>query len=149
MQALGGTLVVDFTRYLPGAFASSELRRLGARVVRIERPGGDPMRQTATDWHTVLFDTGISPNGMAMNFERLGLETYECESDVGMMGGSGAHEYLAPCEVGENSMALCERGDYYANVEVATGVPSRFVPPESRDREDAPEFQQWHRFRQS
>jgi crotonobetainyl-CoA:carnitine CoA-transferase CaiB-like acyl-CoA transferase len=54
MQALGGTLVVDFTRYLPGAFASSELRRLGARVVRVERPGGDPMRQTAPGWHDAL-----------------------------------------------------------------------------------------------
>jgi crotonobetainyl-CoA:carnitine CoA-transferase CaiB-like acyl-CoA transferase len=54
MQALAGTLVVDFTRYTPGAFASSELRRLGARVVRVERPGGDPMRATAPAWHDVL-----------------------------------------------------------------------------------------------
>ena len=37
MQALGGMLVVDLTRYVPGAFASSELLRLGARVVRVER----------------------------------------------------------------------------------------------------------------
>ena len=36
-------LVVDLTRYLPGAFASRELLRLGARVVRVEAPGGDPM----------------------------------------------------------------------------------------------------------
>jgi crotonobetainyl-CoA:carnitine CoA-transferase CaiB-like acyl-CoA transferase len=54
MQALRGRLVVDFTRYLPGAFASSELARLGARVVRVEQPGGDPMRQTAADWHDLL-----------------------------------------------------------------------------------------------
>jgi alpha-methylacyl-CoA racemase len=54
MQALGGTLVVDFTRYLPGAFASAELRRHGARVVRVERPGGDPMRATAPEWHDAL-----------------------------------------------------------------------------------------------
>jgi crotonobetainyl-CoA:carnitine CoA-transferase CaiB-like acyl-CoA transferase len=46
--------VVDFTRYTPGAFASSELRRLGARVVRVERPGGDPMRATAPVWHDAL-----------------------------------------------------------------------------------------------
>src|SRR5919197_269293 len=55
-------------------------------------------------------------------FDRCGLEFYQCESDVGLMGGSGAHEYLAPCEAGENAMALCERRDYFANVEVATGV---------------------------
>jgi alpha-methylacyl-CoA racemase len=54
MQALGGTLVVDFTRYLPGAFASRELLRLGARVVRVEQPGGDPMRATAADWFDEL-----------------------------------------------------------------------------------------------
>ena len=54
MQALGGTIVVDLTRYLPGAFASSELLRLGARVVRVEQPGGDPMRQSAGEWHDRL-----------------------------------------------------------------------------------------------
>ena len=54
MQPLEGTLVVDFTRYLPGAFASRELNRLGARVVRVEPPAGDPMRQTATAWDTAL-----------------------------------------------------------------------------------------------
>src|SRR5262245_55047428 len=47
------TLVVDFTRYLPGAFASSELRRHAARLVR-EQPGGDPMRQTAANRHDAL-----------------------------------------------------------------------------------------------
>jgi crotonobetainyl-CoA:carnitine CoA-transferase CaiB-like acyl-CoA transferase len=47
-------LVVDLTRYLPGAFASAELLRLGARVVRVEQPGGDPMRATAPGWHDAL-----------------------------------------------------------------------------------------------
>ncbi len=54
MQPLAGTLVVDFTRYLPGAYASRELTRLGARVVRVEPPSGDPMRPTATAWDTAL-----------------------------------------------------------------------------------------------
>ena len=35
-MVLRGLLVVDFTRYLPGPFASRELMRLGARVVRVE-----------------------------------------------------------------------------------------------------------------
>jgi crotonobetainyl-CoA:carnitine CoA-transferase CaiB-like acyl-CoA transferase len=47
-------LVVDFTRYLPGAYASRELSRLGARVVRVEPPTGDPMRPTATAWDIAL-----------------------------------------------------------------------------------------------
>jgi alpha-methylacyl-CoA racemase len=54
LQPLAGLLVVDFTRYLPGAYASRELRRLGARVVRVEPPGGDPMRPTASAWDTAL-----------------------------------------------------------------------------------------------
>ena len=54
MQPLADTLVADFTRYLPGAYASRELTRLGARVVRVEPPAGDPMRPTATAWDTAL-----------------------------------------------------------------------------------------------
>jgi alpha-methylacyl-CoA racemase len=54
MAPLAGLLVVDLSRYLPGAFASRELRRLGARVVRLEPPGGDPMRDTAPAWHEAL-----------------------------------------------------------------------------------------------
>jgi crotonobetainyl-CoA:carnitine CoA-transferase CaiB-like acyl-CoA transferase len=48
-------LVVDLSRYLPGAFATHELQRLlGARVVRVEQPEGDPMRHTAQAWHDEL-----------------------------------------------------------------------------------------------
>jgi crotonobetainyl-CoA:carnitine CoA-transferase CaiB-like acyl-CoA transferase len=54
MQPLAGTLVVDFTRYLPGAYASRELLRLGARVVRVEPPEGDPLRHTAPGWDARL-----------------------------------------------------------------------------------------------
>ncbi len=54
MQPLAGTLVVDLTRYLPGAYASRELGRLGARVVRVEPPTGDPMRRTAARWDARL-----------------------------------------------------------------------------------------------
>lgn len=54
MQPLADILVVDFTRLLPGAYASRELRRFGARVVRVEPPDGDPMRSTAPAWDTAL-----------------------------------------------------------------------------------------------
>jgi crotonobetainyl-CoA:carnitine CoA-transferase CaiB-like acyl-CoA transferase len=56
VQPLRGVLVVDFSRYLPGAFASRELLRLGARVVRVEGPDGDPLRETAASWHAALRD---------------------------------------------------------------------------------------------
>jgi crotonobetainyl-CoA:carnitine CoA-transferase CaiB-like acyl-CoA transferase len=54
MQLLSGMLVVDFSRYLPGAFASRELLELGARVVCVEPPGGDPMRSSAPAWDAAL-----------------------------------------------------------------------------------------------
>jgi prolyl-tRNA synthetase len=55
-------------------------------------------------------------------FDRTGLEWYRVESDVGMMGGFGAHEYMAPCPAGENEVALSDSG-YAANVEIASAAP--------------------------
>jgi crotonobetainyl-CoA:carnitine CoA-transferase CaiB-like acyl-CoA transferase len=54
VEPLAGLLVVDLTRYLPGPFASRELLRLGARVVRLEAPGGDPLAELAPAWHEAL-----------------------------------------------------------------------------------------------
>jgi prolyl-tRNA synthetase len=52
---------------------------------------------------------------------RTGLRFYRVEGDVGMMGGLGAHEYMAPCAAGEDEVVL---GDgYAANVEVALSSP--------------------------
>src|SRR3712207_6332574 len=51
-------------------------------------------------------------------FDRCGLGWYAVESDVGMMGGFGAHEYMAPCPAGENDVALAP--GYAANVEIAS-----------------------------
>ena len=51
MPALDGTTVVDFTRRLPGPFASRELLRRGARVVKIEPPEGDT---TPPEWYQAL-----------------------------------------------------------------------------------------------
>jgi alpha-methylacyl-CoA racemase len=51
---LSGALVVDLTRLLPGAFASRELLKLGARIVHVESPDGDPMRVVAPEWEREL-----------------------------------------------------------------------------------------------
>jgi alpha-methylacyl-CoA racemase len=53
---LDGVTVADLTRYLPGPFASRELLRLGARVVKIEPPDGDPVEATAPGWYHALND---------------------------------------------------------------------------------------------
>src|SRR5215213_2635007 len=54
VQPLRGTLVADLTRYLPGPFASRELLRLGARVVKLEPPEGDPVAATSPGWYAAL-----------------------------------------------------------------------------------------------
>jgi alpha-methylacyl-CoA racemase len=54
VKALDGILVADFTRYLPGPFASRELLERGARVVRVETPEGDPLRSVAPGWDAAL-----------------------------------------------------------------------------------------------
>jgi prolyl-tRNA synthetase len=63
--------------------------------------------------------------------ERAGLRWYRVESDVGMMGGSGAHEYMAPCPAGENEVVLAD--GYAANIEVASAEPVPVTLPEAPD----------------
>src|SRR6266849_7603350 len=53
--------------------------------------------------------------------ERTGLRYYRVQSDVGIMGGLGAHEYMAPCAAGEDQIALAP--GYAANLEVALRDP--------------------------
>jgi len=67
-------------------------------------------------------------------FDRCGLEWYRVDSDVGMMGGTGAHEYMAPCPAGENDVALAP--GYAANVEVASATPQPVELPPEQDVEE-------------
>ena len=52
-------------------------------------------------------------------FERLGLETVVVASDVGIMGGSQAHEFMVLNPAGEDVLVLCEACGYAANRQVA------------------------------
>ena len=62
-------------------------------------------------------------------FERLGLETVAVASDVGIMGGSQAHEFMFLNPAGEDVLVLCEACGYAANRQVAV-VPKPDVPAE-------------------
>src|SRR5437899_4329985 len=65
-------------------------------------------------------------------FERCGLQFYVVQSDTGMMGGSGSHEFMAPSAAGEDEIATCAACGYAANVELARGVPAAAaLPPAS------------------
>ena len=67
--------------------------------------------------------------------DRCGLEWYRVEADVGMMGGHGADEYMAPCAAGENEVARAP--GYAANLEVASADPQPVSLPSPLD---APEL---------
>jgi prolyl-tRNA synthetase len=69
-------------------------------------------------------------------FDRCGLTWYRVESDVGMMGGSGAHEYMAPSPSGEDVVARTASGSYAANVELAVSIAH---DPDFGDTPDTPE----------
>ncbi len=52
-------------------------------------------------------------------FRRLGLDTVAVGADVGIMGGSEAHEFMVLNEFGEDTLVLCESADYAANQQIA------------------------------
>jgi len=68
-------------------------------------------------------------------FDRCGLEWYRVHGDVGMMGGLGAHEYMAPCPAGENVVALA--AGYAANLEIASADPQPVELPPGLDAPEA------------
>ena len=53
-------------------------------------------------------------------FNRCGLPTIAVESDVGMMGGKMAHEYMYLSPIGEDTLLLCDNCGYRANRQIAT-----------------------------
>jgi prolyl-tRNA synthetase len=52
-------------------------------------------------------------------FERLGLEAIAVGADVGIMGGSGAHEFMVLNEFGEDTLVICESCGYAENQQIA------------------------------
>lgn len=70
-------------------------------------------------------------------FDRCGIRYVVVDSDPGMMGGSGSHEFMAPSAAGEDEVALCAACGYAANVELARGVPGRAGLLEAGAREVA------------
>jgi prolyl-tRNA synthetase len=81
----------------------------------------------------------LQAGAYARIYDRCGLEWYRVESDVGMMGGSGADEFMAPCPAGEDEVALAP--GYAANVEIASAEPQPVelpAPLEAPEEVDTP-----------
>ena len=63
-------------------------------------------------------------------FERLGLHAIAVSSDVGMMGGSLAHEFMVLNPAGEDVLVICESCEYASNRQIAPTVAPQ---PEAED----------------
>jgi prolyl-tRNA synthetase len=70
-------------------------------------------------------------------FDRCGIKYVVVDSDPGMMGGSGSHEFMAPSAAGEDEVALCDGCGYAANVELARGRPAMPATPDWQRHEVA------------
>jgi prolyl-tRNA synthetase len=52
-------------------------------------------------------------------FDRCGLPSIAVEADVGMMGGTGSHEYMYLTPIGEDTLLICDACGLSANQQVA------------------------------
>ncbi len=65
-------------------------------------------------------------------FARCGLPVIAVGADVGMMGGSGAHEFMYLTPLGEDTLVLCDSCGYAQNRQVATSRKRQATPEELR-----------------
>lgn len=95
------------------------------------------------------FDTnqaGLDRNFQAMYdaytniFTRVGLNFRAVEADAGAIGGKGTYEFMALCEIGEDTIAYSEDGDYAANLEKAEVV----YRPSAKPATEAPAHEKLH-----
>ncbi len=78
----------------------------------------------AYSFHTSIEDLDKYYNEVHKAYERIfgriGLNVVSIYSDTGMMGGTGAHEFMLLSDAGEDSIVICDECGYKANMEVAT-----------------------------
>lgn len=53
-------------------------------------------------------------------FKRCGLTVIPVHADTGAMGGTGSEEFMVESDIGDDTLILCKRCDYAANVEKAS-----------------------------
>jgi prolyl-tRNA synthetase len=73
-------------------------------------------------------------------FDRCGVPTVVVESDPGMIGGTGAHEFMLITPSGEDNLILCDGCGYTANAEVSVfdKGDARFGEPLPREEVATP-----------
>ena len=73
-----------------------------------------------TSWENLQIQYDAHYDAYFRIYGRSGLPVIAIQSDVGMMGGKMAHEYMYVNEIGEDTIFICDTTGYMANKEVAT-----------------------------
>jgi prolyl-tRNA synthetase len=68
-------------------------------------------------------------------FGRCGLPSVAVDSDVGMMGGSQAHEFMYLTPIGEDTLILCDECGYTANRQISGLAKPAADPEDEKPRE--------------
>lgn len=94
------------------------------RVREFTMKDGYSFHETQNDldeYYSKMYDAYVS------TFKRIGMKNFiTVESDSGMMGGKKSHEFMLITDIGEDSLVVCENGDYSANAEIADSVLPKF-----------------------
>ena len=109
--------------------------------------GREFVMKDAYSWHCdeQSLDETYQAMGRAYRriFKRCGLSVIPVRADSGAMGGSGSEEFMVESEIGDNTLILCKKCGYAANVEKAGCAPdpaaqacAADVPP--REKIDTP-----------
>jgi prolyl-tRNA synthetase len=69
-------------------------------------------------------------------FRRLGMETVAVGADVGIMGGSLAHEFMVLNDAGEDTLVICDACGYAANQQIAPVAVTAPTAEELRPTEE-------------
>ena len=73
--------------------------------------------QSLQETYRLMYDT------YARIFTRIGLQFRAVAADTGAIGGQASHEFHVLADSGEDAIALCDRCDYAANLEMAAALP--------------------------
>ncbi|MEM1000172.1 MAG: proline--tRNA ligase [Bacteroidota bacterium] len=84
-----------------------------------------------TDWEGLQKQYEAHYTAYYRMFARMGLPTVAILSDVGMMGGKMAHEFMYVTPIGEDTIFICDSSGYKANKEIATFTKVYSTPTEA------------------
>jgi prolyl-tRNA synthetase len=103
--------------------------------------GREFVMKDAYSWH--CDDESLDKTYQAMGrayrkiFKRCGLSVIPVKADSGAMGGSGSEEFMVESEIGDNTLILCKKCGYAANVEKAGCMPDFTAPPSLEEAKSA------------